>query len=50
MYKAGAGPQGPVGPDTGAAGSAGGAESTGPDEKVVDAEFEEVDEKKKRSA
>jgi molecular chaperone DnaK len=50
MYKAGAGPQGPVGPDTGAAGSAGGAESAGPDEKVVDAEFEEVDEKKKRSA
>jgi molecular chaperone DnaK len=50
MYKAGAGPQGPVGPDMGAAGPAGGAESAGPDEKVVDAEFEEVDEKKKRSA
>jgi molecular chaperone DnaK len=50
MYKSGAGPQDPVGPDMGAAGPAGGAGGAGPDEKVVDAEFEEVDEKKKRSA
>ena len=54
MYKAeqaaagGAGPQdGPQGPG---AGGPGAGPSGAPDEKVVDAEFEEVDEKKKKSA
>jgi molecular chaperone DnaK len=48
-----AGQAGSAGPDAGpGAGSGGGPGGTGakPDEKVVDAEFEEVDEKKKRSA
>ncbi|HTB42113.1 MAG TPA: molecular chaperone DnaK [Acetobacteraceae bacterium] len=48
-----AGQAGSAGPDAGpGAGSGGGPGGTGakPDDKVVDAEFEEVDEKKKRSA
>ncbi len=51
MYKSGAAPGGgDVPPDMGA-GAAGGPGSSGrPDEKVVDAEFEEVDDKKKKSA
>jgi molecular chaperone DnaK len=35
---------------TAQAGAAGGPQGAKPDEKVVDAEFEEVDEKKKKSA
>ncbi|HJT07871.1 MAG TPA: molecular chaperone DnaK, partial [Stellaceae bacterium] len=49
MYKAqaGAGPQGPQGGPTG---SAGGGQPGGAGEKVVDADFEEVDEQKKRGS
>jgi len=39
------GPEGPGGPSSG-----GGASSGKPEDKVVDAEFEEVDEKKRKSA
>jgi molecular chaperone DnaK len=50
MYKAqaGAGPQGPQGGPTGGAG--GGQAGGGAGEKVVDADFEEVDEQKKRGS
>jgi len=49
MYKAqaGAGPQGPQGGPTGGAGS---GQPGGAGEKVVDADFEEVDEQKKRGS
>ena len=51
LYKAqtpppGGGPQGPQGPDQGGTG----AQGPGGSEKVVDADFEEVDEKKKRGS
>jgi len=53
LYKAqtpppGGGPQGPQGPDQGGAGAQGAG--PGGSEKVVDADFEEVDEKKKRGS
>jgi molecular chaperone DnaK len=53
LYKAqtpppGGGPQGPQGPGQGGAGAPGAGESGS--EKVVDADFEEVDEKKKRGS
>ncbi len=51
MYKADAGAQAAgATAEAGAAGQGAGPQGANPDEKVVDAEFEEVDEKKKRSA
>jgi len=50
MYKAqqeGAGPQGGPGGPQGPGGGAGHGPAGGPDDKVVDADFEEVDEKKR---
>ncbi len=50
MYKAQGTPAGGAQPDMGAGASGASAGGAQPDEKVVDAEFEEVDEKKKKSA
>jgi molecular chaperone DnaK len=52
MYKAqqASGEQGPGGPGDAGGGPAGGASAGKPDDKVVDADFEEVDDQKKRGS